>query len=85
MLRAFLGLVNYYGKFIPYLATLVFLLNQLLCKGDKWNWDDNCVLAFSKLKTTLASAEVLAHYDSDLPLKLDCDASAYGIGAVLSF
>ena len=29
-------------------------------------------------------AEVLAHYDVNLPIKLDCDASAYGIGAVLS-
>ena len=32
----------------------------------------------------LASSEVLAHYDPKLPLKLDCDASAYGVGGVLS-
>lgn len=36
------------------------------------------------LKSKLASAEVLAHYDPALPVKLDCDASAYGVGAVLS-
>ena len=30
------------------------------------------------------SAKVLVHYNPDLPVKLDCDASAYGIGAVLS-
>lgn len=32
----------------------------------------------------MASTEVLAHYDQTLPVKLDCDASAYGLGAVLS-
>jgi hypothetical protein len=47
-------------------------------------WDRRCKGAFEKLKAKLASAEVLAHYDPGLPVKLDCDASAYGIGAVLS-
>ena len=36
------------------------------------------------LKEKLVSAEVLAPYDVNLPIKLDCDASAYDIGAVLS-
>ena len=39
---------------------------------------------FNQLKKQLASAEVLVQYDPKLPLKLDCDASAVGIGAVLS-
>ena len=37
-----------------------------------------------KLKEQLVSAQVLVHYNSELPLRLACDASAYGIGAVLS-
>ena len=32
----------------------------------------------------MASSEVLIHYDPDIPLKLICDASAYGVGAVQS-
>ena len=36
------------------------------------------------LKSKLASTEVLAHYDPSMPVKLDCDTSAYGVGAVLS-
>ena len=36
------------------------------------------------MKLKLGSAEVLAHYDPRFPLKLDCDASPYGVGAVLS-
>ena len=41
-------------------------------------------MAFEELKSKMASTEVLAHYDTAVPLKLDCDASAYGVGAVLS-
>ena len=37
----------------------------------------------SLAKSKMASTEVLAHYDTAVPLKLDCDASAYGVGAVL--
>ena len=83
-LRAFLGLVNYYGKFISQLSTLVHPLNQLLGKYTKWSWSSACRTAFRQLKARLASSEVLAHYDMTLPLRSDCDASSYGVGAVLS-
>ena len=83
-LRSFLGLVNYYGKFIKNLSTLTHSLNALLQKKVVWNWSKQCQKAFEELKSKLASTEVLAHYDPDLPIKLDCDASAYGIGAVVS-
>ena len=83
-LRAFLGLVQYYGRFIRNLSTVTQPLNKLLCKGVPWRWSEACDSAFQKLKAALASSEVLAHYDPELPVKLDCDASAYGVGAVLS-
>jgi len=41
-----------------------------------------CQKAYKQLKGKLAPTEVLAHYDPTLPIKFDCDASAYGIGAV---
>ena len=50
----------------------------------RWNWSDECEGAFCKLKEQLASTSVLAHYDVNLPLKLACDASAYGVGAVIA-
>ena len=83
-LRAFLGLVQYYGRFIKQLSTITYPLNRLLGKGSPWNWDQACKKAFQNLKAQLASTQVLAHYDMKLPLRLDCDASAYGVGAVLS-
>ena len=83
-LRSFLGLVNYYGKFIRNLSTLAQPLNNLLRHSTKWNWSKACENAFQQLKQKLASADVLVHYDTNLPLKLACDASAYGVGAVIS-
>ena len=83
-LRSFLGLVNYYGRFVPNLATMAYPLNQLLCKDVKWVWSKKCDKAFSALKEQLASQSVLVHYDVNLPLKLACDASSYGLGVVIS-
>ncbi len=82
-LRSFLGLVQYYGKFIPDLASTLNPLNRLLQKAMKWNWTADCEEAFARAKDMLTSAKVLAHYDPGLPLRLAADASAYGVGAVI--
>ena len=82
--QIFLGLVNYYGKFVPNLATLVHPLNRLLHKEAKWNWDTACHDALSAAKQALTSSHVLVHYDPNLPITLATNASAYGVGAVIS-
>ena len=43
-----------------------------------------CEKAFQKAKKQIASVKVLTHYDPNLPIKLVADASAYGIGAMIS-
>ena len=83
-LRSFLGLVNYYNRFLPNLATLLHPLHQLLEQGNKWQWTEECEQAFSKAKRLITSKQVLTHYDPALPVTLACDASPTGIGAVLS-
>ena len=83
-LRSFLGLVNYYGKFVPHLSTILHPLNDLLKDNVKWSWTQECSEAFSQAKEELASGRVLTHYDPKLPLKMAADVSAYGVGAVLS-
>ena len=83
-LRSLLGLLHYYGKFIPNLATLLHPMNQLMKLGSNWHWSSECEQAFAQAKKLLSSAEVLAHYNPSLPLRLATDASAYGIGAVIS-
>ena len=83
-LRVFLGLVNYYSKFIPQTATLLTLLYKLLEKNCHWEWTEECNQVFETCKSLLTSEAVLVHYDSTKQLKLSCDASQYGLGAVLS-
>ena len=82
--RSFLGLVNYYHKFLRNLATTLKPLNGLLEQGKPWKWSAECEVAFASVKKLIASYMVLAHYDPERPLKLACDASPVGVGAVLS-
>ena len=83
-LRAFIGLMNYYGKFIPHVSMHLGPLYKLLEKERKWTWSEECETTFRKCQALLTSDAVLVHYDSKLPIKLACDASSYGVGAVLS-
>lgn len=83
-LRSFLGMINYYGRFIPNLASVLNPLNALLCKEKKWCWSLACEQSFQKVKDLLTSPAVLTHYDPELPICLACDASPYGVGAVIS-
>lgn len=83
-LRSFLGLLNYYGRFIPNLASLLRPLHELLCEDKDWKWSKACQESFQKAKDMLVGSEVLTHYDPSLPIQLACDASPYGVGAVIS-
>ena len=83
-LRSFLGLVNYYHRFLPNLATAASPLNKLLEQNRKCVWSEENQAAFAKVKELITSDLVLTHYDPKLPVKLACDASPVGIGAVLS-
>ena len=53
-------------------------------KDHTWEWINECNNAFVKCKDMLTCEAVLVHYDSTKPIKLACDASSYGLGAVLS-
>ena len=83
-LRSFLGVVNYYCKFLPNLSSLLAPLHQLLQHGVKWKWGKPQQNAFQEAKQQLTSKCLLVHFDPGKPLLLSCDASPYGVGAVLS-
>ena len=83
-LRAFLGMVNYYHRFLPNLSHKLAPLHQLLQKGVKWEWTEDCMQAFQDVKQLMASETVLSHFKPTQAVTLACDASPYGLGAVLS-
>ena len=83
-LKSFLGLVNYYGKFLPDLSSVLAPLYSLLQKETEWKWGMDQQKAFAEVKQLLTSDCLLVHYDQDKELLLACDASPYGLGAVLS-
>ena len=83
-LQSFLGLVTFYSKFIPNLATIAHPLYNLLRKDSTWKWTNQCRTAIESIKAEVISPRFLTHFNPNLPVKLVCDASSIGIGAVLA-
>ena len=83
-LKGFLGLVNYYDKFMNNLATILAPLYKILRKNTSWSWGPEQKSKFQEIKKQLTSDSLLVHYDPDVKPVLGCDASPYGVGAVLS-
>ena len=82
-LRSFLGSIQFYGKFLPDLATVMEPLTRLTRKDTRWKWTAAEQDAFDKLKSMLNEGTVLAHFDPSCPIGISCDASEVEIGAVL--
>ena len=59
-------------------------MTALLQKNAPWEWSETCQRAFEDSKKSLQSNRLLVHYDPEFPLILACDASPYGVGAVIS-
>ncbi|XP_024890191.1 uncharacterized protein LOC112466360 [Temnothorax curvispinosus] len=83
-LKSYLGLLNYYGKFIPMLSAKLRLLYDLCKSGVEFQWSDKHEQIFQFSKKLLTSDSVLVHFNPNLPVYITCDASSYGVGAVLS-
>ena len=83
-LKSFLGLLSYYSRFLPNMSTTLAPLYRLLRHDASWSWAARETASFEAAKSQLLSSQVLAHYDPNLELVVACDASAYGVGAVLS-
>ena len=83
-LKAFLGSVQFYAKFLPSdLATIAEPLYKLTKKTIKWEWQPEHQNSFQRLRDLLSSENVLIHFEEKHTLGLACDASNVGIGAVL--
>ncbi|XP_062589262.1 uncharacterized protein K02A2.6-like [Saccostrea cucullata] len=83
-LKAFLGFLNYYGAFLPNLSTELNPFHKLLKKHEPWNWTADCEESFNVCKKMITESKLLVFYDSKKPLRLSCDSSSYGVGAIIS-
>ena len=81
---SFLGLVNYYAKFLPDSATRLAPLYKLLKHEEPWNWSTPQQKTFQDVKQSLLNSHILAHYNDTKPIVIACDASPFGVGTVLS-
>nr|ALD16272.1 retrovirus-related polyprotein [Macrostomum lignano] len=83
--QSFLGLAQYFRKFLPNFAKTAKPLYDLL-KFDKWkqdNWTQRQQESFDEIKRQLTSDALLQHPDFDKPFIIETDASGTGLGAVL--
>lgn len=83
-LRSFLGLAEFYSRFIPNLSTLKEPLAVLVRQDEKWRWTSKERKAFEIIKTKILKSKVIRPFEPhDSVTKLTTDASPYGLGAVL--
>ena len=83
-LSSFIGKLNFYDRFFEDRATKLEPLYRLLEKNKQWVWGEAEQAAFEAAKHMLASTKLLVHYDLEKEVIVCCDASPYGLGAVLA-
>jgi hypothetical protein len=76
-------MVGWYRRFIPNFSTIAAPLYNLTKKNVKWNWTDECELAFRTLIDIITKQPVLKTADPTKSYILHTDASDIGLGAVL--
>jgi len=81
--RKFLGLANYYRRFIKNFAQVARPLNMLTRKDEKWRWEGAQQKAFDELKQVFMTKPVLAAPDLDKEFRVEANASNYATGGVL--
>ncbi|QRV79946.1 Retrotransposable element Tf2 protein [Ceratobasidium sp. AG-Ba] len=82
--QEFVGFCNFYRTFIRDYSRIAAPLSGLTRKNHPWEWTDKCAAAFEQLKEALRSAPVLIIPDISKQFFLECDASDFATGAILS-
>src|SRR5258708_25738601 len=83
-IQSFIGFVNFYQRFIHNFSEIACPLHMLTQKLKDWSWGAAEQQAFDVLKSTITSAPTLAFPSKSSPFCLECDASNFTMGAVLS-
>lgn len=81
--RQILEKINFYGKYVLNISTVLEPLHNLLRKEQKFIWSEQCQKALNDMKILLCSQPILTIFDTSLPICIYTDASLQGVGAVL--
>ena len=82
--KGFLGFGNFYQWFIRHYSNIAKLLNDMTKKDQPFKWTTECQQAFEELKRRFTEEPVLMMPDQTKPFQIECDASKYTSGAVLT-
>ena len=82
--QGFMGFANFYRRFIQDFSEIARPLNNLTKKSVTWTWDKEHEAAFQSLKKKFIEAPCLKMPDPNKKYHLECDASNYATGAILS-
>src|SRR5258705_8230576 len=82
--QSFIGFVNFYRRFIRNFSEIACPLHALTRKLKNWSWGTAVQQAFDVLKNAVTSAPTLAFPSKSSLFQLECDASNFATGAVLS-
>jgi len=82
--QSFIGFVNFYQRFIQNFSKIACPLHVLTQKSKDWSWGTAEQQAFNALKNAVTSAPTLTFPSGSSLFHLECDASNFAMGAVLS-
>ena len=82
--QKFLGLTNYYRRFIKDFARIAVPLHMLVRKEQRWKWKKKQEEVFERLKAVFTTEPILAILDINKEIRVETDASDYAIEGVLS-
>ena len=83
-IQAFLGIANFYWRFIEGFSKICKPLTDLTQKDKMFEWTSQCEEAFRRLKTMFTEGPILAHFDFMRSTRVETDASDFALGAILS-
>lgn len=82
--RRFIGMVNYYHRFVPHLASILRPLHELANRPkSQFEWSPEHADAFQQAKHQLATCSPLPFPQPHAPLQVVADASDVAVGAVI--
>ena len=83
-MQKFLGLANYYHRFIEGFAAVARLLHDMVKKDKKWDWTERQEKTFKELKEQFTKKLVLAALDIDKKMRIEVNVLDYAMEEVLS-